>query len=419
MRRRCYSSPVRPSSALLAFLAVTLVTTASAAQRVPVIDVYTMGPSEVLFQRFGHAAICVTDDKTPRGRCFNYGTTNFDDPVEVVWTFVRGRSKFWVSVTSLAGLLDYYIDLDRTLYRQRLPLAEGEARELAARLDGDLAPDKKYYIYHHFYDNCTTRIRDHVDAVTGGRLKGRTDEVVYGPSYRELAMDGFSSSVALLVGNEILLGSSADVRPTVWAAMFLPDVLRDAIEKNLHAPPEVVNVRQAALPTGDPMAGRWALFGCAAVLAAVAGAAALSRRSWMLRGARFVVALVIGLGALLLDALAILSVLPELRQNELLLVLLPTDLALPFLRGRWLRRYLVARLALLALVAALALAGVLVQPLWAPIAITAAPLAVFLAVELRGLRRAGAVGSPPSERALLGSAVGGGANPHESDRSSS
>jgi hypothetical protein len=181
----------------------------------------------------------------------------------------------------------------------------------------------------------------------------------------------------------------------------------------------VVNVRQAALPTGDPMAGRWALFGCAAVLAAVAGAAALSRRSWMLRGARFVVALVIGLGALLLDALAILSVLPELRQNELLLVLLPTDLALPFLRGRWLRRYLVARLALLALVAALALAGVLVQPLWAPIAITAAPLAVFLAVELRGLRRAGAVGSPPSERALLGSAVGGGANPHESDRSSS
>lgn len=371
------------------------------AQTPTVVDVYTMGPSEQVFQRFGHAAICVHDDKTPEGRCFNYGTTNFDDPGNVIWTFVRGKSKFWVSVTSLRALLDFYIDLDRTLYKQRLPLTPGQARELAARLDGDLAPDKKYYIYHHFYDNCTTRIRDHVDAVVAGKLKGDTDKVKYGPTYRELAMTGFSSSVPLLVGNEILLGSSADVQPTIWAAMFLPDVMREWIEKNLGAPVEIVNVRQAPLPAGNPGGGRLALFAFAGIMAVVAAAGVLSRRRWLKRLSLVFIGFVSGLLALILFALAILSVLPELRKNELLFVLLPLDFAIMFIGGRKLRLYLTARLAQLVLVSFAAAVGLLVQPLWSIIAMLALPFGIIAGVEWRAVRRARETAAPPEERVLL------------------
>ena len=46
----------------------------------PLIDVYTMGPGDELFSRFGHAAICVIDTQSPLGRCYNYGTADFSTP---------------------------------------------------------------------------------------------------------------------------------------------------------------------------------------------------------------------------------------------------------------------------------------------------------------------------------------------------
>jgi hypothetical protein len=314
---------------------------------------------------------------------------------------VRGQSKFWVSVTSLRGLLDFYIDLDRTLWKQRLALTPPQARELRDRLDGDLAPDKKYYIYHHFYDNCTTRIRDHVDAVVAGKLKGDTDRVKYGPTYRELAMNGFSSSVPLLVGNELLLGASADVQPTIWAAMFLPDVMRDSIERNLGSKPEVVNVRRAAIPSGNPKGGRWALFAFAGIMAVIAAAGALSNRRWARRLSLVLIGLVSGLLALVLFGLAILSVLPELRKNELLFVLLPLDFAIMFLGGKKLRWYLTVRFVQLVLVSLLALVGILVQPLWTVILMLGVPFGIFAAVDWRALRRARETAAPPAERVLL------------------
>ena len=69
---------------------------------------------------------------------------------------------------------------------------------------------------------------------------------------------------------------------------------------------------------------------------------------------------------------------PELRRNEVLLVLLPTDLGLMFLRGRTLKVYLAARGVLLVLVAAGLLAGVLVQPMWPVFALAAGPVAMAL-----------------------------------------
>jgi hypothetical protein len=84
---------------------------------------------------------------------------------------------------------------------------------------------------------------------------------------------------------------------------------------------------------------------------------------------------------------AAVAVLPELRHNEALLVCLPTDLAIVFLRGRALFGYLVARLALAALVAVALVAGELVQPMWAAWAFTAGPLAALAARARPGVLR--------------------------------
>ena len=44
------------------------------------VDLYTFGPGEDVFSKFGHAAICVFDEEGLGGRCFNYGTADFSTP---------------------------------------------------------------------------------------------------------------------------------------------------------------------------------------------------------------------------------------------------------------------------------------------------------------------------------------------------
>ena len=95
---------------------------AAALGSAPTVDVYTMGQGSDLFERFGHAAICVT--RAEGTRCYNYGTTDFASPPEELgWRFLRGDAKFWVSVWPLPRMLEVYRQHDRTVWRQRLPLS--------------------------------------------------------------------------------------------------------------------------------------------------------------------------------------------------------------------------------------------------------------------------------------------------------
>src|SRR5690606_633332 len=81
----------------------------------------------------------------------------------------------------------------------------------------------------------------------------------------------------------------------------------------------------------------------------------------------------IGVFALVIWFVAIVSPQPELRFNEALFVFMPTDLILPFLRPAARRGYSRARVAFLALLSLLLALGVLVQPLWLPILIVMIP----------------------------------------------
>jgi hypothetical protein len=344
----------------MGFLAFLLIS-----QAAPRVDLYTMGPGDELFSAFGHAAICV------EARCYNYGTADFQTPVPLTWNFVRGRARFWVSVLPREAMLGYYASVDRSVWRQRLSLPESEARALAELLEASTDESVKYYRYHHFDDNCTTRIRDLVDRATGGTL--RRDPGARSLSFREWARQGFAGNWPLLAATELLLGRSADRRTDSWSAMFLPSELRAEVEQRLHSPPELVYARKRPLPDGSQWLGALAFITLGALLALVvlAGRA----RRWTLAPAAFV----LGLIALVLDALALLSTFPELTRNEMLLVFWPTDFALPWLP----RGYVKLRLGALALIVLLH-AGLLTQPL-APLATVALPLSVYLLV---GWRRA-------------------------------
>jgi hypothetical protein len=340
----------------------------------PVIDLYTMGPGQDVFSRFGHAAICVTDASTPAGRCYNYGTADFSTPLPLTWNFLRGRALFWVSVHDHDAMVRAYVRQDRALYRQRLPLAPEEAARLAAALEASTRGSARFYHYHHFLDNCTTRIRDLLASTTG---KLREDGARGGPSYRDYARAGFAGDVPLLVVTELLLGRPADGGTTAWQGMFLPEVLRREVERHLGSPPVLVHAPQA--PPGPPPGPAWAGRAALALLGAT-----LALLLWVCqrRGRRRVglalAGLPLGLLGALVWGLAALSTFPELTRNEALLLLWPADLLLPVLPAAWARRYLGARACALALCAAALALGWLVQPLGPLLLLCGAPVAAAL-----------------------------------------
>jgi hypothetical protein len=356
-------------------LAVALLLLPSLARAAPVIELYTMGQGDDLFSAFGHAAICVRDGAAPAGRCYNYGTADFTTPVPLTWNFIRGRALFWVSIADTPWMLSYYVHTGRAVWRQTLPLSDAEATRVADALAQSARGNAKFYRYHHFDDNCTTRIRDVLDRATDGRL-GR-DRVPDPRSFRDWARAGFAGDAAMLTAVDLLLGRSADRKTDSWTAMFLPSQLRLEVARRLGAEPLLVVPGRPRPPPGATWLGTlvFALGGALLALAVAAGARARRPLRALATGTT---ALVLGLLGTILWLLAALSTFPELTRNELLLAYWPTDLLLPFLPARALRRYLTARLVVLGLVL-VGHVGLFVQPL-APLLVPLLPLLAWRAL---------------------------------------
>lgn len=356
----------------------------------PVIELWTMGPGDLLWEKFGHIALCVRPPDPRRDRCYNYGTTDFSNPVTLVWDFLRNRSKFWVSETTPARIMRFYSDvLDRSVWVQRLPLSPEKARRAAALLDANTRSDNKYYRYHHYDDNCSTRVRDIIDQVTDGALSKATEPYSY--TLRELTRQGLTEYPFLVLLSDFPLGRRADRYPNMFEAMHIPLVLRDQVTERLGVPPETLYQRKGrSFDISHPLSRVWLLV--VALVFAVPALLAWRLGRWQRVGLAVSI-LPAGLLATLMWFMAIISSLPEIRWNETLLVLWPTDLALPWLPPRWRTQYARVRLGWLALMLVLSLVGVLRQPLWAVIAFPLLPCAIAV---LSGRQAASAAASEPA-----------------------
>lgn len=352
-----------PPAAALAPTA-TVPSAAPPAPTPPKIDVYTIGPGDYFFSLFGHAAICVTDDESPAGRCYNWGTADFSDSLGLAWQVVRGRAQFWVGVMDLPRMLNIYMGEDRTLYRQRIalpPAASARIVELLHRVD---KRSNSLYTYHNIHDNCTTRIRDLINEASGGALATPEMKRVDQPSFRSFSNEGFAGSPHLIGAALLLFGRSTDGATSRYADLFVPRVLREELTRQLHIEPELIYARRGPVPAGPAQAGVKFLAGVGIALALCVLLLGRSRRTWQ---ALLFAGQLPGLIGLLLAVLLVASPLSELRYNEVLLLCWPTDLFLPLLPTPRLRAYLTLRLATTAFVAALSLLGVLRQPLWGPL----------------------------------------------------
>ena len=288
------------------------------------VDLWTMGPGEHPYERFGHAALRVRAGDNDL--LYNFGVADFDRPAFFV-DFLRGRSTFWLGVEAPDDSLAFYRARDRSVYAQPLRIAPDRLEWLAHRLRVTALPANRNYAYHHFHDNCTTRIRDLIDEASGGKLAhlhfARTER-----TFRQATRDGLAGLPSLLFATEFL-GRPMDRRPDRWERMFHPDALREEVDRaGIVGSTETLHRRRGASPLGgNTTSGRLPIWIAAGILGVVLYLGA-ARGGITTRLTMGLAGITSGALAFPLGILALLSRQDEFRHNETLLAFWPIDLVL-------------------------------------------------------------------------------------------
>jgi len=106
------------------------------------VAVLTFGPGDHPFFKFGHNAILVQTSEES-GLVYNFGTFAFDSPA-LIPNFLRGRFKYWLSVSRMEDTFASYVSDNRTI----------EAQEL------DLTPVQKWALWQSLRENARPENRE-------------------------------------------------------------------------------------------------------------------------------------------------------------------------------------------------------------------------------------------------------------------
>ena len=188
----------------------------------------TMGVGEQIWEKFGHNAIWIHDARSGTDSVYHWGLFNFRQP-HFIARFLKGQMLYSMGGFSLAGTLDDYNYLDRTVVAQELDLTNAQKQQIRDFITWNEQPEHREYFYNYFTDNCSTRVRDIIDRAIGGQLKAASQTKMTPHSYRWHALRSVQDLVPLTMGMDVGLGRPSDQKLSVWQAMFLPRAVHDFV----------------------------------------------------------------------------------------------------------------------------------------------------------------------------------------------
>lgn len=186
------------------------------------ISLLTVGPGDAVNTFFGHNGFVVEDRSTGTRALYHYG--NFSFGPDMLARYLRGHLLFSAARVAVAPTVDYYASTDRDVRLAELRLPAELKLKLARRLEHDIAPANRDYVYHHYFDNCSTKLRDLVDELLGGALR----EALSDPAPLSLREHTRRyAQVNPVVDLALLLWMNDDMEQPIerWHETFLPDVL--------------------------------------------------------------------------------------------------------------------------------------------------------------------------------------------------
>lgn len=191
------------------------------------VSLLTADPGGELYSSFGHSAVRLREIG-PDGRdlVFNFGTFDFDTP-NFYGKFATGKLNYMLSVVNYDRFIVEYDHYKRGLREQVLDLNQEQKDFLLQHLDAQYAPERRFYKYDFFYNNCATKIRDAFDIAMGEQLVW-SDSVAEEKTFRNL-IDEFVVRLPWAdFGIDLALGAVIDRPATELEKQFLPTYMEQA-----------------------------------------------------------------------------------------------------------------------------------------------------------------------------------------------
>lgn len=196
----------------------------------------TMGQGDLVWERFGHNAIGIRDRVAGTDMVYNWGIFSFSQP-GFIGRFLRGEMMYWMAPGDAAQTIVEYVTLNRSVIIQELNLSPAQRLALRDFVLWNAREENKYYRYDYYLDNCSTRVRDALDRVLGGAIKGATQAKETGTSYRWHSLRLMAEDVLTSIGINIGLGRPTDRPISAWEEMFIPMQLQEHL-RNVQVPDE-------------------------------------------------------------------------------------------------------------------------------------------------------------------------------------
>jgi hypothetical protein len=241
-----------------------------------------------VWERFGHNAIWISDPENGVDLAYNWGMFSFDQP-GFLGRLLKGTMMYWMAPFETQAMIDAYVSVDRSVWIQELALTGPQKAELRDALATNALPQNAYYRYDYYRDNCSTRVRDALDAVLDGRVRDAIQGSPTGTTYRSHTRRLLQGMPSMYSGIQLVLSGRADRPIDRWEEAFLPVRLMESVrdvrvvdESGVERPlvlseREVHRSLSVSEPETLPRAWPWYLaigVGLAGVLLALSGASA-------------------------------------------------------------------------------------------------------------------------------------------------
>jgi hypothetical protein len=194
------------------------------------VQIAVAGPGDELYFWWGHIALVIKDDAKGTTNFYDWGVFSFQEENFFV-DFAFGRLIYMCAVSPASRNYRRYTDTNRDIRVYTLNLPPETKAEILKIAEQNARPENRNYEYHHFYNNCSTRVRDILDIALLGQFKERYGDAPGRYTLRQHVRrhTWFSPFFDWILN--FWMGQDIDKPIRIWDEMFLPSEVGKRIEE--------------------------------------------------------------------------------------------------------------------------------------------------------------------------------------------
>lgn len=210
------------------------------------ISLITIAPGDEVYAWYGHTAIEVASPELGGDRWFDYGVFSYGPTF--IQDFIRGHLDYLVVQRFAHYGIEESQDENRRVQRIPLTLTADAKQDLIEFLGENVKSENNTYLYRFYDQNCATKVRDIIDATTGGDFKAWATAIPYHDTLRTITTDHMGRSWMMNFALNFLESGAIDHPITLWEASFMPSILSDAFAKYQGVEPTTISTGRENKP---------------------------------------------------------------------------------------------------------------------------------------------------------------------------